>query len=250
MGLRKVKSKSSIPTGMHAFMIWLANYLTKITGFITGPNAPDGFPYFSARGSNRFTTVVTPAITDLQALYTPVSLHGNHTPTQTKAFTDAKKLFLKNTLRPWNKENVLYNTVFTVTHRGEIGVLPVESNTRTAAGQTLEQIIVSMTPKGSCLYEIGCKTAKDATKHSSPDGKIPQFSYYIVDRVGVGQVQPAPPKGPEDCPSQGVDTRALFPYDFGVRNIGKIMYIFFRWYDIHHPEKSGPWTTVKIVDLA
>jgi hypothetical protein len=231
-------------------MTWLANFLAQINAFITTGNAPDGFPYFSLRAINSWTTKVSPAIVALQAEWTPVSTKGNHTATQTKAFDSAKAAMLKNVLRPWNKENVLYNTAFTVTNRGTLGVLPVASSSRTVAGQTLEQIIVSMTPKGSCTYLIGCKTNHDATKHSGPDGMIPQFSFDIVDRVAVGQVQPAPPADESDCPYQGVDTHALFPYDFKLANAGKIMYIFFRWFDVVHPEKSGPWCSCITVNLA
>jgi hypothetical protein len=249
MGLKKAKTKSSIPTSNHPFMTWLANFLTQINTFITTGNAPDGFPYFSLRALNSWANKVVPAITDLQTKWTPVSTKGNHTTTQTTAFTNAKKLFLKNILRPWNKENVLYNSAFTVTNHSTLGTLPV-STARTIGGQTLEQIIVSLTPKGSCTYLIGCKTSHDASKHSSPDGMIPQFSFDIVARVATGTAQPAPPVGPEDCPFQGVDTHALFPYDFGLANAGKIMYIFFRWFDVVHPEKSGPWCNCITINLA
>jgi len=249
MGLIKKKTKSSIPTSNHPFMTWLANFLAQINAFIATGNAPDGFPYFSLRALNSWANKVAPAITALQAEWTPVSTKGNHTATQTTAFTNAKKLFLKNTLRPWNKENVLYNTAFTITNHGTMGTLPI-ATARVAAGTVLEQIIVSLTPKGSCTYLIGCKTSHDASKHSSPDGMIPQFSFDIVDRVAVGQVQPAPPADESDCPYQGVDTHALFPYDFKLANAGKIMYIFFRWFDVVHPEKSGPWCSCITVNLA
>lgn len=249
MGLIKRKTKTSIPTSNHPFMTWLANFLAQINAFIATGNAPDGFPYFSLRALNSWANKVAPGIADLQTKWTPVSVKGTHTSVQTTAFNNAKKLFLKNILRPWNKENVLYNSAFTITNHGTLGTLPV-STARTIGGQTLEQIIVSLTPKGSCTYLIGCKTSHDASKHSSPDGCIPQFSYDIVDRVATGTAQPAPPVGPEDCPFQGVDTHALFPYDFGLANAGKIMYIFFRWFDVVHPEKSGPWCSCITINLA
>jgi hypothetical protein len=244
-----VKTKS-IPTGNSPFMVWLANYLSQIAAFIAGPNAPDGFPYFSARGSNRFTTVVTPAITTLQGQWTPVSVHGTHTAVQTKAFEDAKKLFLKNTLRPWNKENVLYNSAFTVTNRGNIGVLPVVSTERSAAGLTTEQVFAAFKSLGACNYEISCKQQHDAKHAACPEGKIVQMCYIAVPRVAAGAVQPAPPSSVAATALQMVSSHALFHFDFGAANAGQILYAFFRWFDLKHPEKSGPWSILYTINLA
>jgi hypothetical protein len=231
-------------------MSWLANYQTQINAFITGGLAPDGYPYLYPRATNRWTTVVVPGITALQAEWLPVSTKGTHTSAQTKQFTTAKKNFLKNVLRPWNKEFVLYNSAFTVQNRATIGVLPVASTLRTAAGATTEQLFASFKSLGSCMYEIHCKTAVDASRASCPEGKIVQFAYNIVGRVAAGAVQPAPALSAADCSLQGVSTHALFTYDFEPANAGKIMYIFFRWFDLHHPEKSGPWGALITINLA
>ena len=145
---------------------------------------------------------------------------------------------------------MLYNSAFTVLHRATIGVLPVVSTLRTAAGLTVEQLFASWKSLGSCVYEWHCKNAEDAHRAACPDGKIVQFSYDIVARVAAGAVQPAAPLSAGNCPMQGISTHALFTKDFGAENGGKIMYIFFRWYDIHHEEKSGPWSVCITINLA
>ena len=233
---------STIPTGNHPFMAWLGNYQTQIHGFITGGLAPDGYPYFYPRGIDRWNTKVTPAITVLQGDWLPVSTKGAHTSAQTKQFTTDKKNFLKNTLRPWNHEFVLYNSAFTVQNRAIIGILPVVSTLRTAAGASDEQLFASFKPIGSCVYEISCKTSHDAKHASCPDGKIVQMAYRVDNRAGAGQAQAAVPLSSADCSLQDVSTHALFTHDFGAANAGKILYVFFRWFDIHHHEKSGPWS--------
>ncbi len=242
--------KSTIPSGNHPFMTWLANFLLQINGFMTGGNAPDGEPYFYNRARLRWNNIIVPAITALQAQWTPVSTHGTHTGAQITAFNNAKKLFLKNLLRPFNKEFVLYNSAFTVTNRGNIGILPVVSTLRTAAGMTVEQLFASWKSLGACVYEFHCKTVIDAHRAACPDGKIVQFGYLIANRVAVGAVQPAPPTNILECPMQGVSSHALFTYDFGAANAGKIAYVFFRWFDLHHPEKSGPWSALVTINLA
>ncbi len=100
---------------------------------MTGGNAPDGEPYFYNRARLRWNNIVVPALTALQGQWAPVSVKGIHTSVQTKAFENAKELFLKNIFRPFNKEFVLYNSAFTVTNRGNIGIIPVVDTTRTAA---------------------------------------------------------------------------------------------------------------------
>lgn len=242
--------KEPIPTGNHSFMAWLANYSTQIHGFITGGPAPDGFPYFFARAVSLWDNIVAPAITVLQGDWLPVSTKGGHTPAQAKQFTTDKKSFLKNTFRPWNKEFVLYNSSFTVQNRATIGILPVASSGRKAAGLTEDQLFTSFKPLGSCVYELSSKTSHDAKHASCPDGKIVQMSYRIDNRAGAGQTQAAVPASTADCSLQDVSTHALFHKDFGAQNAGKILYIFFRWFDIHHPEKSGPWSILYIINLA
>jgi hypothetical protein len=240
----------SIPTNHHPFMTWLGNYLIQINGFISIGNAPDGYPYLHPRGVARWNAVVQPAIINLQGEWTPVSTKGNHTPTQGKQFTSDKELLLKTIFRPWNKSYVLYNDAFTVENRATIGILPVASSTRTASSLTMEMVFASLRPVGSCVYQIGCETVHESGRHSCPDNKIVQMSYSIVNRVAVGQAQPAPPLSPADCPMQGVSTHALFVKDFGLANAGKILYIYFRWFDLQHSEKSGPWSMLYTINLA
>ncbi|MGD0710359.1 MAG: hypothetical protein ABR968_04190 [Bacteroidales bacterium] len=240
----------SIPAGNYPFMVWLANYATQIQGFITGGPAPDGFPYFFARAIYRWDNIVMPAITALQSEWLPVSAKGGCAPAQSKQFTNDKKNFLKKTLRPWNKEFVLYNSAFTVQNRATIGILPVASSARRAAGLTEDQLFASFKPLGSCVYELSCKTSHEAKHSSCPNGKIVQMSYRIDSRAGAGQTQAAVPISTADCSLQDVSTHALFTHDFGGANAGKIMYVFFRWFDIHHPEKSGPWSILYIINLA
>jgi hypothetical protein len=241
---------STIPPANHAFMPWLGNYQTTIHGFIIGGLAPDGYPYFYPRAIDRFTNKVTPAITNLQTEWLPVSTKGGHTGAQAKQFTTDKKAFLKNILRPFNKEFVLYNSAFTVQNRAIIGILPVVSALRTAAGVSDEQVFASFRPLGSCVYEISCKTSHDAKHASCPDGKIVQMTFRIDNRAGAGQAQAAVPLSVLDCSLQDVSTHALFTHDFGAQNAGKILYVFFRWYDIHHHEKSGPWSILYTINLA
>ena len=250
MGVTKRKTKSSIPTGMHAFMTWLANYLAQINAFIAGPNAPDGYPYFYPRAINRWTTKVVPAITNLQTEFTPVSTKGTHTSAQTKQFDADRKTFLSTLLRPFNAEFVTKNSAFNVNNRATIGILPVASTARTAAGTTVEQFFATFKSLGSCVYEIHGKLTADATKGGTPDGKITQMSYSIVARVAAGAVQPAPPAGPSECTTQDVNTHALFTKDFEIENAGKILYIYFRWFDLHNQEKSGPWSILYTINLA
>jgi hypothetical protein len=242
--------KSSIPSGNHPFMAWLANYSLQIHGFITGGLAPDGYPYFYPRAIDRWNNKVTPAITVLQTDWLPVSTKGGHTSAQTKQFGTDKKTFLKNTLRPWNHEFVLYNSAFTVQNRSIIGVLPIADTLRTAAGVSSEQLFASFKPLGSCVYDVSCKTSHDAKHASTPEGKIVQMSYRIDARAASGQAQAAVPLSVLDCSLQDVNTHALFHKDFGAQNAGKILYIFFRWFDIHHPEKSGPWSILYTINLA
>ncbi len=79
---------------------------------------------------------------------------------------------------------------------------------------------------------------------------IGQMSYSIANRVAVGTAQPAPPAGPSECTSQDVTTHALFTKDFEIENAGKILYIYFHWFDLHHQEKSGPWSILYTINLA
>jgi len=169
--------EESIPQSKnHIFMPWLGNYQSQINGFISGGNAPDGQPYFYLRAINKWNGTVVPAITALQAQWTPVSVKGTHTSAQTKQFDTAKKNFLKNILRPWNKEFVLYNSAFTVQNRATIGILPVAKLQRSAAIATTEQVFASFKSLGSCMYEIHCKSAADETRANCPEGKIVQFA--------------------------------------------------------------------------
>jgi hypothetical protein len=243
--------EDSIPeSNNHIFMPWLANYETQINTLINGGNAPDGQPYFYPRATTRWTGTVVPAITALQNEWTPVSVKGTHTSGQTKQFDTSKKLFLKNTFRPFNKEFVLYHSQLTVQNRAAIGILPVAKLTRTAPPLIVDQCFASFKSLGSCMYEIRCRSAEDASRASCPEGKIVQFAYNIVARVAVGAVQPAPSLSAADCPLQGVSSHAKFTYDFEAPNAGKIMYVFFRWFDLHHPEKSGPWGALMTINLA
>lgn len=242
--------KESIPSKNQLFMPWLGNYAVQINSFIAGGNAPDGEPYFYRRGINRWNNLVMPAITELQGEWLPVSTRGNHTSGQTAQFTSHKNSFLKTVFRPFNKSYVMYNDIFTVVNRGNIGILPTVSSSRTSAGQTMEQLFAAIIPLSSCWYEIVCKTHTESGKAACPDGKIVQFACRIDDRVAVGQVQPPAPLSVVDCVLQGVSTHALFRKDFGFTNAGKIMYIFFRWFDLSHPEKSGPWSILYTINLA
>ncbi|HEX7413822.1 MAG TPA: hypothetical protein VF411_07215, partial [Bacteroidia bacterium] len=123
------KNDGIIPTSNKPLMIWLGNYQVQINGFMTGGMAPDGEPYFYNRAHLRWNNVVIPALTALQGQWVLVSVKGIHTSVQTKAFEKAKELFLKNIFRPFNKEFVLYNSAFTVTNRGNIGILPAVDTT-------------------------------------------------------------------------------------------------------------------------
>ena len=240
----------SIPASNHPFMTWWANYLLQINGFIAGPVAPDGFPYLEARAVSRWNAQVVPAGTALQTEWIPVSTKGTHTSAQTKQFETDKKKFLKNTLRPWNKSFVLYNPAFTVQHRATMGVLPVASSLRTASPLSTEQLFISWKSLGSCVYEFHCKTLIDAHRAACPEGKIVQYGYIMVNREVAPAVQAPAPLSVFDCPLQGISTHALFTHDFGAQNAGKIMYIFFRWFDAQHQEKSGPWGALVTISLA
>jgi hypothetical protein len=243
------KAKSTIPASNHPFMTWTGNYQTKINGFIAGPNAPDGEPYFYPRAIKRWNSIVLPAIAALQAEWVPVSTKGTHNSGQTAQFTTDRKKFEKTILRPWNKEFVLYNSAFTVGNRSDIGVLPMVSTQRTSAAQTTEQLFASWKYLGGCVLEFHCSVLQDASKASVPEGKIVQFGYVLVDKAVTGTVQPAPPQSILDCPLQNTSTHALFNFGFGAQNSGKILYMFFRWFDIHNNERSGPWSALYTIQL-
>lgn len=247
----KANNKSTIPTGNHPFMDWLANFQIQILALI-GVNAPDGEPYFYTRAVNRWNSAVQPGIVSLTALWQSVMNTTTRTTGQTQQFNEDKKIFLKTLLRPFNKEFVLYHSALTVQQKSQIGVLAVHDTQRTAASQTVEQLFAKWKLLGGCVAEFHCSTVSDSKIASTPEGKVVQMAFMFAPNPSASTVAPfaAPaastvPATPQDCPRQDISTKALFRKDFSSFNIngtGGTLYIFFRWFDIHHAEKSGPWS--------
>lgn len=250
-------NKSTIPTGNHPFMDWLGNFQTQITSLI-GVNAPDGEPYFYPRTVSRWNNFVNPGINALVTDWNKVKVKNNRNTGDVKQFNDERKKFTKTLFRPFNKEFVLFHSQLSVAQRSVIGVLPVHDETRTAASQTVNQLFASWKMLGSCVIEFHCRTAEDASKASTPEGKVVQMAYLIAPPLPADARQPSPvpiggavaPQSPGDCPRQDISTRALFRKDFGAANIGGKLFIFFRWFDIHHNEKSGPWSQLYTIAMA
>ncbi|MBI3501207.1 MAG: hypothetical protein HY063_05375 [Bacteroidetes bacterium] len=244
------KSKSTIPTKDAPFMDWLGNYQTQVQSLI-GNNAPDGEPWFYPRMVNRWNGVIVPKITALTADWNKVKVKNNRNTSDVKQFNDDKKKFLKETFRPFNKAYVLYHTELTVAQRTSIGILPVADATKTAASQTVQQCFATYKNLGSCVEEFHCTLEEHSTKGGTPQDKVVQMAFmFIANPLAAPSATPnpqpsTPPATPRDCPRQDISTKALFRKDFSEFNMngtGGTLYIFFRWFDIHHNEKSGPWS--------
>lgn len=168
------QTEKTIPTQNYLLMPWLANYKTEINGFMTGGNAPDGEPYFYNRAHLRWNNVVVPALNLLQGKWNPT--WGKKVPNspQGKAFTSAKKHFLTETLRPFNKEFVLYNSALTVENRTTIGVIPEVSKTKSGAtilGDRLAAVQLALKKQLHLQMEIEVEYPGTKSKKKRPGVK-------------------------------------------------------------------------------
>lgn len=96
--------------------------------------------------------------------------------------------------------------------------------------------IVGLTPIPGGDLEVRVRSTEDQTRPSKPLPHIlVQVQYALVNLT-----DPAPAF--EQAILQHQSSKALFIIHFGISNVGKRFYGYFRWYDPIHPEDSGPWT--------
>ncbi|TCN67671.1 hypothetical protein [Acetobacteroides hydrogenigenes] len=62
-------------------------------------------------------------------------------------------------------------------------------------------------------------------------------------RFVVGATAPSSAEDPEL--DKEISTKASFVLPTGAEKIGMFLYVYFRWYNIKHPELAGPWSTLQ-----
>ena len=73
-------------------------------------------------------------------------------------------------------------------------------------------------------------------------GDSVQYAYLI------GTTPPESVKAPGL--TKDLSTKAAFTLPLGPENVGKYLYIYFRWNNTKHPELAGPWCTLQTVLIA
>lgn len=86
---------------------------------------------------------------------------------------------------------------------------------------------------------IKIKCFSHETKRPSIHEKANSVQYRYV-------IATEPPRSVEDkVLTQEVSSKAAFLMQTGTSSYGKTLYIFFRWYNVKHPELNGPWCSMK-----
>jgi hypothetical protein len=100
-----------------------------------------------------------------------------------------------------------------------------------------EPITVTIQPIGGGSISIKCysSTGQRASIYKNADSV--QYLY---------QVGTTPPASAEDNGlSTGISSKAIFMLSLGTASSSKFLYIYFRWYNVKHPELSSPWSSLQ-----
>lgn len=96
---------------------------------------------------------------------------------------------------------------------------------------------------GGSRVEFKCRTYTDSKRASLAEGSDGvEIAYIIGDKD-------TPVPDADSCPLNDLFTKATFTLSNGTINIGKILYIYFRWTNTKHPNLAGPWSDLEIIQI-
>lgn len=98
-----------------------------------------------------------------------------------------------------------------------------------------EGISVTITPLGGSQIGVKCRMNSNGRAAMHENADIIEY-VYSIDKM---------PESPEDLGLRhGMSSKASFTLDLDGSHPGKILYIYFRWYDTKHPNLAGPWSVM------
>lgn len=104
----------------------------------------------------------------------------------------------------------------------------------TPIAEPVEPILL---PIGGGTVNIKCYSTTGARASIYEDANCVQYLYLVGNT------------SPESIKSEGlkqeITSRASFSLPLGAENSGKMLFIYFRWYNTKHPELAGPWSTLQ-----
>jgi hypothetical protein len=115
------------------------------------------------------------------------------------------------------------------------GVL--RKTTKTKMQTPISDVIsATVIPIGGGSLEIKCRNM-NSNRASIVDGaNCVQYAYVIGEK---------PPTGAEELGLRNqISSKAYFTLNLGTDACSKIIYIYFRWYNIKYPELAGPWSNM------
>jgi len=101
-----------------------------------------------------------------------------------------------------------------------------------------EDVYLDLKPKGGGDMRIRCRSEKEATRASIPDGaKAVELAYLIGTSA---------PESVAECTNFKTSTKALFNINVGAANAGNKMYCYARWIDTSNLARAGSWTDMVV----
>lgn len=116
------------------------------------------------------------------------------------------------------------------------GALQKTARTTTNTG-IHENVTVTLQPLGGGLISVKCYSITGQRAAIFEDADCVQYAYLIGDTPPVSSLDPGL--------IRDLSTKASFTLSLGSDQAKKMLYIYFRWYNTHHPDLAGPWSAMQ-----
>jgi hypothetical protein len=196
--------------------------------------------------------------TSYDAKYTAAETPSTRTTGTVSAHRSERTSYEKY-IRKFVKEFLAGNSAVTVQQRKDMKINTGEPSGGSRAAITSSPH-TSMKSLGGGFMQFENRVEGDSTRpsrHKASDGL--EVRYAILPyrhTAGAGSPPPPPPSSddsdlptPEECPNQHFSTKARFKLELGSANIGKVIIAYPRWKNNATPEKSGPYTSLPVIQL-
>jgi len=101
----------------------------------------------------------------------------------------------------------------------------------------VEPVAVRLIPVGGGRVTVKCYTTIGRRAGIYSGGNSVQYCYCVGSE---------PPTSAEaEGLKSSLSTRGILSVDLGAASCGKHLYIYLRWYNMHHPHLAGPWSALQ-----